>query len=34
MLKGFDKFELFALTVATIGVVGGGVALWVLFSHV
>ena len=34
MLKGFDKFELFAFTVATVGVVGGSLALWVLFSHV
>ena len=34
MLKGMDKFEVTALIVATIGVVGGGVALFVLASHV
>ena len=34
MLKGMDKFELTALCVATVGVVGASVALWVLFSHV
>ena len=33
MIKGMDKFELGALIVATIGVVGGSVALYVLFSH-
>ena len=30
MIKGMDKFELGALIVATIGVVGGSVALYVL----
>ena len=34
MLKGMDKFEVTALVVATIGVIGGGVALFVLASHV
>ena len=33
MIKGMDKFEVGALIVATIGVVGGSVALYVLFSH-
>ena len=31
-IKGMDKFEVGALIVATIGVVGGSVALYVLFS--
>ena len=34
MIKGMDKFEVTALVIATIGVVGGSFALWVLFSHV
>ena len=34
MIKGMDKFELASLIVATIGVVGGGVALFILASHV
>ena len=34
MIKGMDKFELGALIVATIGVVGGSVALYVLATHV
>ena len=34
MIKGMDKFELVSLIVATIGVVGGGVALFILASHV
>lgn len=34
MLKGLDKFEVGALIVATIGVIGGGVALYILASHV
>lgn len=34
MLKGLDKFELGALIVAIVGVVGGGVALFILASHV
>ena len=34
MIKGMDKLELTALCVATVGVVGGSLALWVLFSHV
>lgn len=34
MLKGLDKFEVTALIVATIGVVGGSVALFVLATHV
>ena len=33
MIKGMDKFEVGALIVATIGVVGGSGALYVLFSH-
>jgi hypothetical protein len=34
MLKGMDKFELVSLIVATIGVIGGGVALFILLNHV
>ena len=34
MIKGMDKFELVSLIVATIGVVGGGVALFILGTHV
>ena len=34
MVKGLDKFEMAAIIVATIGVVGGGVALFVLATHV
>jgi hypothetical protein len=34
MIKDLDKFEVAAIIVATIGVIGGGVALFVLASHV
>ena len=34
MIKGLDKFEVTTLIVATIGVIGGSVALYVLASHV
>ena len=34
MVKDLDKFEVAALIVATIGVIGGGIALFVLASHV
>ena len=34
MLKGLDKFEVTALVVATIGVIGGSVALYILATHV
>ena len=34
MLKGLDKFELGALIVAIVGVVGGSVALYILATHV
>ena len=34
MIKGMDKFELTALIVATVGVVGGCVALYALMQHV
>ena len=34
MIKDRDKFEVAALIVATIGVIGGGIALFVLASHV
>ena len=34
MIKGMDKFEIGALIVATIGVIGGSVALYVLATHV
>ena len=34
MIKGLDKFEVGALIVAVVGVVGGGVALYILASHV
>lgn len=33
MIKGLDKFELVSLIVATIGVIGGSVALYILFNH-
>jgi hypothetical protein len=34
MVKDLDKFEVAALIVATIGVIGGGIALFVLATHV
>ena len=34
MIKGMDKFEIGALVVATIGVIGGSVALYILATHV
>ena len=34
MLKGLDTFETVALLTAIAGVVGGGVALFILASHV
>jgi hypothetical protein len=34
MIKDLDKFEVAAIIVAAIGVIGGGVALFVLASHV
>ena len=34
MIKGLDKFEVGALIVAIVGVVGGSVALYILASHV
>ena len=33
MIKGMDKFEIGALIVATIGVIGGSVALYTLAQH-
>ena len=33
MIKGMDKFELGALIVATIGIIGGSVALYTLATH-
>jgi len=33
MIKGLDKFELVSLIVATIGVIGGSVALYTLAQH-
>ena len=33
MIKGMDKFEVTALVVATIGVIGGSVALYTLAQH-
>jgi hypothetical protein len=34
MIKDLDKFEVVALIVAAIGVIGGGIALFVLAAHV
>lgn len=34
MIKGMDKFELVSLIVATIGVIGGCVALVILGTYV
>jgi hypothetical protein len=34
MVKGLDKFEMAAIIVATIGVIGGGIALYILATHV
>jgi hypothetical protein len=34
MLKGLDKFEMAAVIAASIGVIGSGIALYVLSTHV
>ena len=34
MMKGLDTFETVALLTAIVGVVGGGVALFILATHV